>query len=104
MQTVWEGKKIPAHKVARKKDRADQKSPIPPLRQELNGPPLKLECALSAMLERSLSRYDTNEDTAKQTVKMLHYCNRISSKGSTFLSSEIYQLHFDNRATNAREI
>ena len=56
------------------------------------------------MLERSFSRYDTNEDTAKPTVKMLHCCNRISSKGSTFLSSEIYQLHFDNRATNAPEI
>ena len=38
LQTVWEGKKIPAHQVARKKDLADQKSPIPPARVKWSAP------------------------------------------------------------------
>ena len=41
LQTVWEGKKFPAHQVARKKNLADQKSPPPPP-QELNGRPLSV--------------------------------------------------------------
>ena len=32
LQTVWEGKKFPAHQVARKKNLADQKSPTPLLK------------------------------------------------------------------------
>ena len=38
MQTVWEGKKLPALQVARKKNLADQKSPIPPSRVKWSAP------------------------------------------------------------------
>ena len=38
LQSIWEGKKYPAHQAARKKHLADQKSPTP---QELNGRPLQ---------------------------------------------------------------